>query len=165
MRSSQGPAFAAALPSTVLRRAGLMAASDRTQPMSRYCFARGIGLQPQTTATGDAWSWSSEPFVNGLLGKFTGKVALKFARVAMCWASSRARELNATYCASARMNWRWRTLPGLSLGRAFVRRNSHSAAAEQLDHTRPDFARACGRCDVVVHGRAATDHRFARLDG
>ncbi|MFZ0103315.1 MAG: hypothetical protein WAL49_13600, partial [Pseudolabrys sp.] len=26
--------------------------------------ARGIGLQPQTTATGDAWSWSSEPFVN-----------------------------------------------------------------------------------------------------
>ena len=36
---------------------------------------------------------------------------------------------------------------------------------QRLDHTRPDFARACGRCDVVVHGRAAADHRFARVDG
>ena len=37
----QGPAFAAALLSTVLRRAGLMAASNRTQPMSRYCLPAG----------------------------------------------------------------------------------------------------------------------------
>jgi uncharacterized protein involved in outer membrane biogenesis len=57
--------------------------------------ARGIGLQPQTAAAGDAWSWSSEPFVNGLLGKFTGKVALKFAR-ARVLGQFAARELNAT---------------------------------------------------------------------
>jgi uncharacterized protein involved in outer membrane biogenesis len=57
--------------------------------------ARGIGLQPQTAATGAAWSWSSEPFVNGLLGKFIGKVALKFAR-ARVLGQFAARELNAT---------------------------------------------------------------------
>jgi large subunit ribosomal protein L24 len=57
--------------------------------------ARGIGLQPQTAATGAAWSWSSEPFVNGLLGKFSGKVALKFAR-ARVLGQFVARDLNAT---------------------------------------------------------------------
>jgi uncharacterized protein involved in outer membrane biogenesis len=57
--------------------------------------ARGIGLQPQAAATGAAWSWSSEPFVNGLLGKFIGKVALKFARARVLGPFA-ARELNAT---------------------------------------------------------------------
>ena len=43
--------------------------------------APGIGMLPQASAaTGGAWSWSSEPFGTGLLGKFAGKVALKFGR-------------------------------------------------------------------------------------
>jgi uncharacterized protein involved in outer membrane biogenesis len=57
--------------------------------------ALGIGLSPQAPATGSAWSWSSEPFGTGLLGKFAGKVALKFGRADMLPQLS-ARELNAT---------------------------------------------------------------------
>src|SRR5205085_10369580 len=41
--------------------------------------ARAIGAQPQASGEGAAWRWSSEPFASGLLGKFAGKVALKFA--------------------------------------------------------------------------------------
>jgi uncharacterized protein involved in outer membrane biogenesis len=57
--------------------------------------ARAIGLQPQTAAADAAWSWSGEPFGNGLLGKFAGKVALKFVR-ARVLAQLTARDLNAT---------------------------------------------------------------------
>jgi large subunit ribosomal protein L24 len=42
--------------------------------------ARGIGARSQASGTGAAWHWSSEPFGTSLLGKFAGKVALKFAR-------------------------------------------------------------------------------------
>jgi AsmA-like C-terminal region/AsmA family len=42
--------------------------------------ARGIGLQPEPTAKGAAWSWSSDPFDSRLLGKFAGQVRLKIKR-------------------------------------------------------------------------------------
>jgi large subunit ribosomal protein L24 len=57
--------------------------------------ARAIGLQPQAAAPGAAWGWSGEPFGNGLLGKFAGKIALKFER-ARVLAQFTARDLNAT---------------------------------------------------------------------
>ena len=41
--------------------------------------ARAVGSSLQNAASG-GWSWSSEPFANDAIGKFTGKVALKFAR-------------------------------------------------------------------------------------
>ena len=58
--------------------------------------APGIGLPPQASvATGSAWSWSSEPFGTGLLGKFAGKVVLKFGRADLV-PQLTLRELNAT---------------------------------------------------------------------
>ena len=42
--------------------------------------ARGIGLQPQPTGKGAAWSWSSDPFSASLLGKFAGQIRLKIRR-------------------------------------------------------------------------------------
>ena len=58
--------------------------------------APGIGLPPQASAaTGSAWSWSSEPFGTGLLGKFAGKVALKFGRADLV-PQLTVRDLNAT---------------------------------------------------------------------
>jgi uncharacterized protein involved in outer membrane biogenesis len=57
--------------------------------------ASAIGLPPQNAAAGAAWGWSSEPFANGMLGKFNGKVALKFAR-ARVLGQLTARALNAT---------------------------------------------------------------------
>ncbi|HEX9073301.1 MAG TPA: AsmA-like C-terminal region-containing protein, partial [Pseudolabrys sp.] len=41
---------------------------------------RAVGLQPQTSGPGAAWSWSSEPFGADMLGQFAGKIALKFGR-------------------------------------------------------------------------------------
>ena len=57
--------------------------------------ARAIGMQPQTAAKGAAWGWSSEPFGAGVLGRYSGTVALKFARATVLqqWTS---RELKAT---------------------------------------------------------------------
>jgi large subunit ribosomal protein L24 len=42
--------------------------------------ARAIGLQPQASEKDAAWNWSGEPFGSGLLGAFTGRLALKVAR-------------------------------------------------------------------------------------
>ena len=56
--------------------------------------ARGIGLQPQTSAMGSVWTWSSEPFGAGVFGKFSGKVAVKVVR-ANVLPQLTARELNA----------------------------------------------------------------------
>lgn len=56
--------------------------------------ARGIGLQPQTSAMGSVWTWSSEPFGAGVFGKFSGKVAVKVGR-ANVLPQLTARELNA----------------------------------------------------------------------
>ena len=42
--------------------------------------ARAIGLQPQASEKDAAWNWSGEPFGAGLLGTFTGRLALKVAR-------------------------------------------------------------------------------------
>jgi len=57
--------------------------------------SRGIGLQPQASNTGAAWNWSSEQFEAGLLGKFEGKVALKFGRAELLPRLA-AREVKAT---------------------------------------------------------------------
>jgi len=57
--------------------------------------ALGIGLPPQAAATGAAWNWSSEPFGTGLLGKLTGKVALKIERADLL-PQLAARQVNAT---------------------------------------------------------------------
>ena len=42
--------------------------------------ARAIGLPLQAAATGSAWGLSSDPFGGGVLGKLSGKVALKVER-------------------------------------------------------------------------------------
>lgn len=42
--------------------------------------ARAIGLQAQASGKDAAWNWSGEPFGTGLLGTFTGRLALKVAR-------------------------------------------------------------------------------------
>jgi len=57
--------------------------------------ALGVGLPPQASATGPAWNWSSEPFGAGLLGKLTGKIALKVDRADLL-PQLTARQLNAT---------------------------------------------------------------------
>jgi uncharacterized protein involved in outer membrane biogenesis len=57
--------------------------------------ARAIAMPPQNAAPGAAWGWSSEPFGNGLLGRFTGKVALRFVR-ARVLGQLTARAFNAT---------------------------------------------------------------------
>jgi uncharacterized protein involved in outer membrane biogenesis len=57
--------------------------------------ARGIGLQPETTTKGAAWSWSSDPFDSRLLGKFAGQVRLKIKRADLL-PQVAASDLNAT---------------------------------------------------------------------
>ena len=42
--------------------------------------ARAIGLQPQAAGKDAVWNWSDEPFGSGLVGAFTGGLALKVGR-------------------------------------------------------------------------------------
>ena len=56
--------------------------------------ARGIGL-PQATGKSASWSWSSDPFGVGVLGKLTGQVAFKVKRADLL-PQLTASELNGT---------------------------------------------------------------------
>jgi large subunit ribosomal protein L24 len=56
--------------------------------------AHAIGLQPQAPGKDAAWNWSGEPFGAGLRGAFTGRLALKVARVDVLQQLT-ARQFNA----------------------------------------------------------------------
>ncbi len=57
--------------------------------------AAAIGMPAASRAADAAWSWSSEPFGNGILGRFAGQISLKARRVQLL-PQQTAREFRAT---------------------------------------------------------------------
>ena len=76
-----------------------------------------IGLPVQTTRTGAAWSWSSEPLGAGMFGEFTGQVALKLKHAELLPLLT-ASELKATL-RLGRMKSGWPTRSGRSPAGSF----------------------------------------------